>query len=88
MDDQVPIGVRRALSCLIIGAGLTFLFLLMMGLGVAPRTLHIILRPGLQLAKLMKFGVESGPASILVVVGNSLFYGAIAMVIMLLAKKR
>jgi hypothetical protein len=47
-----------------------------------------ILWPGLCLAELLKYGEWNWQASILVVLGDSIFYGAIVFVIMLLARKR
>ena len=87
MKAQVPISVY-ILLCLIIGAVFMVLLLAMTGLGVASRFLHAILRPGLQLAELMKFGTEGLRASVIVVIGNGLFYGVIAFVVMLWLRRR
>lgn len=87
MKDEVPSAVRRILPCLLVGAAFTFVMLMMMGFGVASRFLRTILWPGLHLVEILGYGINDWHASVLVVVGNSLFYGAILFVVMLFGKE-
>ena len=75
------------LAYLVFGAVSTFILLVMMGFGVAPRFLRTILWPGLQLAEMLSYGVDDWHASVLAVVGNGLFYGTILFVVTLVVRK-
>jgi hypothetical protein len=88
MRAQVPISVRCILPSWIIGIAVTTVLLMLLVAGVASPLVRPILRPGLLLAGLMKYGEWDWQASILVVLGNSIFYGAIVLVIMLVMRKR
>lgn len=69
-----------------IGMAVTTVLLIMLGSGLTLPILRAILWPGLFLAGLMNNGESDWQASILVPLGNSIFYGAIVLVIKLLAK--
>jgi hypothetical protein len=88
MRAQVPISARCILPSWIIGIAVTTVLLMMLVAGVASPLIRPILRPGLVFAELMKYGEWDWQASILVVLGNSIFYGAIVLVIMLVIRKR
>jgi hypothetical protein len=88
MRAQVPISARCILPSWIIGIAVTAVLLMLLIAGVASPLIRRILWPGLLLAELMKYGEWDWQASILVVLGNSIFYGAIVWVIMLVVRKR
>ena len=88
MRAQVPISARCILPSWIIGIAVTTVLLMMLIVGLASPLIRPILWPGLFLAKLMKYGEWDWQASILMVLGNSIFYGAIVWVVMLMVRKR
>jgi hypothetical protein len=87
MRAQVPISVRCILPSWIIGIGVTTVLLMMLIAGLASPIIRPILWPGLYLAELMKYGEWDWQASILVVVGNSILYGAVVLVVKLVARR-
>ena len=89
MKDQIPGWVRYILPAWVIGAMVTLVLITTLGAGVRSRWLIVVLRPGLILGDLMGSGyVHDWRASILTVLVDSIFYGAIVFVIMLVVKKR
>ena len=86
MKDQATITARYILLSWLIGIGATVVLVMVRGSGAASPLLIALLRPGLLLAERMGYGVYDWHASILMVFGNSVFYGAIVFVIMLLVR--
>ena len=88
MKAQVPISVRYLLPSWVIGTAITAVLLTMLAAGVMSPLLLVILRPGLLLAERMGYGMHEMRAYILMVFVDSIFYGAMVFVIMLMVMKR
>jgi hypothetical protein len=88
MRAQVPISARCILPSWIIGIAVTTVLLMLLVAGMVSRLVRPILWPGLLLAELIKYNEWDWQASILVVLGNSTFYGTIVLVTMLVVMKR
>jgi hypothetical protein len=88
MRAQVPISARCILPSWIIGIAVTTVLLMLLVAGMVSRLVRPILWPGLLLAELIKYNEWDWQASILVVLGNSTFFGTIVLVTMLVVRKR
>jgi hypothetical protein len=88
MRAQVPISARCILPSWIIGIAVTTVLLMLLVAGMVSRLVRPILWPGLLLAELIKYNEWDWQASILLVLGNSTFYGTIVLVTMLVVMKR
>jgi len=87
MKARAPISVRNVLPCWIVGIAVTTVLLIMLVHSSISPVVRPILRPGMLLAELLGYGEWDWQASIVVVLGNSIFYGVIAMVIMKLVRR-
>lgn len=90
MNGQVPNWVKYILPALVIGATVALVLLTVLAAGVRVRLLILLLWPGLKIAELLgPTSVERGwRESVATGLVDTAFYGIVAFVIMLLARKR